>query len=104
LLFHSSTITMMHGPINIRLSVCLFGLFRHNVLHCRVAASLCCSHLFSAGYRTAAMRDAFLILVTYLTLGTHKTLSLNVFNLDHNAEDHVQVTLTLTYLSPRVVL
>jgi hypothetical protein len=49
------------------------------------------------------MRDAFLIRVTYLILGIRKTVSLNVFNVDHNTEDYDEITLTLTYLSPCMV-
>jgi len=50
------------------------------------------------------MRDVFLILVTNLTLGIRKTVSLKVFNLDHNTEDYDEMILTLTYLSPCMVL
>jgi len=49
-------------------------------------------------------RDAFLILVSYLTLGIHKTVSLNVFNLDNNEEDYVEMIPILKYLSPYMVL
>jgi hypothetical protein len=50
------------------------------------------------------MRGASLILVTDLTLGIRKTLSLNVSHLDHNAEDYDEMILTLTYLSPFTVI
>lgn len=48
-------------------------------------------------------RDVFLIMVNYLTLGIHKTVSLNLLNLNHNAEDYVEMILTLKYLSPYMV-
>jgi hypothetical protein len=50
------------------------------------------------------MRDASIILVTYLILGIRKTVSPNVLNLVHKAEDYNEMILTLTYLCSCLVL